>query len=226
MRPNSQRAKYAEIFIWIVTAWNVVSIISTFFQYLLLQNLQNGIAVSPETATSNDTRQSLILIVNAAIFIVAAVMFIQWFRRAYYNQEVRFGNMNSSNGWASGGWFIPIYCFFKPIQLMREIYIKAEATGIQTDKKINRLTIVGWWWGLWVLINISSNAISRFEGTVTTLSGLIGITIASMAIDIFYIPLGILAVKTIRNYNEMELVLIETSGENLAPKNGDLLDSF
>lgn len=154
-------------------------------------------------------------------------MFIMWFRRAYYNQEVKFGqeNMNSTNGWASGGWFIPVYSLFKPIQLMREIYINAESFVGDAHKNTSRLAIVGWWWAAWIIAGAFNNVITRLERSATTLDGLINITIADMVANLLYVPLAFLAIKTIRNYNEMELVMIESEGE-LVHSNNELLDSI
>lgn len=227
MRPNSQRAKTAEIFIWIVTGFSLISVMSNLLQYNLLVDIQSGNPVSQQEATSNDSRQMIIALTSVAIFIVSSVMFIQWFRRAYYNQEIKFGNMSTTNGWASGAWFVPIYSLFKPVQMMRELYHNAEGVVGAPDKKISRSAIITWWWALWIFLSLGSNVITRIELNTTSLDGLINLTVCNIVIDILYIPLAFFAVKTIRNYNEMELILIQTEDNNLkAPQNADLLDSF
>jgi hypothetical protein len=126
MRPNANRAKLAITFIWIVLGFQIISAISTFFQYLLLKSVAEGYSITTEAANSNDFRQSIIAILFAILYLFSVVFFIQWFRRAYFNQEIKFKSMASTNGWVSGAWFVPIMNLFKPFQLMQEIYENAE----------------------------------------------------------------------------------------------------
>ena len=83
LKPNGQRAKYVITLIWIVLALEIVSLISGYFQYDLLQTAANGGEISAETATANDTREQIIGIVYLIAYIISAVTFIQWFRRAF-----------------------------------------------------------------------------------------------------------------------------------------------
>jgi hypothetical protein len=157
------------------------------------------------------------------------VFFIQWFRRAYFNQEIKFKSMASSNGWVSGAWFVPIMNLFKPFQLMQEIYENAESYLLDKkliDEKKSRKSIIGWWWGLWIGTGVLSRISSSFLGSADDLGELIASTLFSIFMVVIFIPLSILTVMTIQNYNEMELLLekeIDNQGYNKI--NGDLLDA-
>lgn len=229
MRPNANRAKLATTFIWIVMGFQIISTISSFFQYLLLKSVAEGNSITPEAATSNDLRQSIIAILFAILYIFSVVFFIQWFRRAYFNQEVKFKSMASTNGWTAGAWFVPILNLFKPFQLMQEMYENAE--NYLLDKKLieeknSRKLIIGWWWGLWIGTGVISRISSSFQSSADDIGELIGSTLFSMFIIVIFIPLSILTVKTIQNYNEMELILEQESDEPFHNKsNGDLLDA-
>ncbi len=229
MRPNANRAKLATTFIWIVMGFQIISTISSFFQYLLLKSVAEGNTITPEAANSNDLRQSIIVILFAILYIFSVIFFIQWFRRAYFNQEVKFKTMASSNGWASGAWFVPILNLFKPFQLMQEMYENAENYLLGKkliDEKKSRKLIIGWWWGLWIATGVISRASNSFENSSNSLDELIDSTVFSMFIILIFVPLSILTVKTIQNYNEMELILEQESDEALHNKsNGDLLDA-
>ncbi len=229
MRPNANRAKLATTFIWIVMAFQIISSISSFFQYLLLKSVAEGYSITPEVANSNDFRQSIIAILFAILYLFSVVFFIQWFRRAYFNQEIKFKSMASTNGWVSGAWFVPIMNLFKPFQLMQEIYENAENYLLDKemiDEKKSRKSIIGWWWGLWIGTGVLSRISSSFLGSADDLGELIASTLFSIFMVVIFIPLSILTVKTIQNYNEMELLLekeIDNQGYNKI--NGDLLDA-
>jgi hypothetical protein len=229
MRPNANRAKLATTFIWIVMGFQIISAISTFFQYLLLKSVAEGYSITTEAANSNDFRQSIIAILFAILYLFSVVFFIQWFRRAYFNQEIKFKSMASSNGWVSGAWFVPIMNLFKPFQLMQEIYENAESYLLDKkliDEKKSRKSIIGWWWGLWIGTGVLSRISSSFLGSADDLGELIASTLFSIFMVVIFIPLSILTVKTIQNYNEMELLLekeIDNQGYNKI--NGDLLDA-
>ena len=230
MKPNNKRAKIAEQLIWIVTGLQMAFLISTFLQYLLLKNISNGVFTSIEQANFNDMRQLIISVMYSIAFIVSAVTFIQWFRRAYYNQEILFVHMGTTNGWAAGAWFVPIMNLFKPYQMMKELYFNAENrlvdNGLETEKK-NRFTIIGSWWTMWIVLSISNRILSAVSNNSQVVDVMIGASIFSMVLSFLFLPLGILAVKTIRNYNEMELKLMDSQdGNQPALKNQDLLDSY
>lgn len=229
MRPNANRAKLATTFIWIVMGFQIISSISSFFQYLLLKSVAEGYGITPEVANANDLRQSIIAILFAILYLFSVVFFIQWFRRAYFNQEIKFKSMASTNGWVSGAWFVPIMNLFKPFQLMQEIYENAENYLLDKkliDEKKSRKSIIGWWWGLWIGTGVLSRISSSFLGSADDLGELIASTLFSIFMVVIFIPLSILTVKTIQNYNEMELLLekeIDNQGYNKI--NGDLLDA-
>lgn len=229
MRPNANRAKLATTFIWIVMGFQIISSISSFFQYLLLKSVAEGYSITPEVANANDFRQSIIAILFAILYLFSVVFFIQWFRRAYFNQEIKFKSMASTNGWVSGAWFVPIMNLFKPFQLMQEIYENAENYLLDKkliDEKKSRKSIIGWWWGLWIGTGVLSRISSSFLGSADDLGELIASTLFSIFMVVIFIPLSILTVKTIQNYNEMELLLekeIDNQGYNKI--NGDLLDA-
>lgn len=51
LKPNEQRSQNAILLIWIALAMNFISLISSYFQYDLLQTAANGGEISTENAT-------------------------------------------------------------------------------------------------------------------------------------------------------------------------------
>ena len=54
LNPNEQRAKTAILLIWVVLGLDIISLISGFFEFQLLQNASAGTEISYEEANAND----------------------------------------------------------------------------------------------------------------------------------------------------------------------------
>jgi hypothetical protein len=214
LRPNSQRARTAIALIYAVLVMEIVSLVSGFFQYNLLHNIDLGQDVSTAAAEANDTRESLIGILYLIVYVVSAVTFIQWFRRAYFNLHQRIHDLSYTEGWAAGSWFVPILCLFRPYQIMRELY---RATGQLTRGKeagtgVNLSTnFLGLWWALWVISNVLGQFNFRLTMHSESLDMMITTTIIGMILNALGIPLAFAAVKVIRDYSRVEPLLIEES---------------
>jgi len=77
LKPNEQRAKYAMILIWMMLGFEILSFISGYLQYELLQNAKDGIEISLARADANDLRERIINGVNFVVYIVSVVTFIK-----------------------------------------------------------------------------------------------------------------------------------------------------
>jgi len=214
MRPNAQRARIAIIFIWIALGAEMLSLISSVLQYLLLGQIHTGM-VTKEAADANDMRELMVAIINIAVLIGCAITFIMWFRRAYFNLHTKVSILSYSEGWASGSWFVPIMNLFAPHKIMKEMYYETESI-LQRENRIpdqqSGLPLVGWWWALWIISNIGNNIVNRIQMRSQDLDTLILTTQASVVLSVLFIPLCIVTVRMIANYNKMELMLEETDG--------------
>lgn len=224
LRPNGQRAKNAMLLIWIVMAIELVALISKCFQYNLLQTAVNGGFITTDEAIANDTTEQTIAILYLIVYIISAVTFIQWFRRAYYNLHLKTEFLSHSEGWAAGSWFVPIISLYRPVQIMRELYEETESylteKGLNIDDKLktNMLTP---WWTLWIISNILGRIISKYP--TNSIDDLINSTIASIVLNIIGIPLALIAIKIIKDYSSVEPLLIETEINEKQLKTTELL---
>jgi hypothetical protein len=205
VKPNLKRAKIAQLFIWLVMILDIISIFSSYLQYNLLKSLQNNEEVSDQILNSNDTREQIIGILYLIIFIISAITFIQWFRRAYYNLNSR-TNCNHSDGWAAGSWFVPIISLYRPYQIMKEMWNKTNSL-IKTknsDYAKNGTMIIGLWWTLWIISNYIGNYVLKSAFKAETIENFLNSTIADMTMSIIGIPLAILTVLIIKSYSQKE----------------------
>lgn len=230
LKTNSTRAKIAEISLWICGVLFILSLFSNILEFFLFKNAQDGIMVGFEEVEKNNLRQIIISFTQGFAFIFSSVTFILWFRRAYYNQEAKFEYMYSSNGWAIGSWFVPILNLFKPYQLMKEIHQNLQEYFVKNhfgELKLYDPKIIDMWWGLCLFLNISQGIVRIILLKSAFPERLMKISIAFIIIDILHILLTYLTIKIIRNYNQMELIILKQR-ENIdfmSYKNKDLLDS-
>lgn len=76
LKDNKERADIAITLIWIVLIFEIVSVVSGYFQYDLLTSIANGEEVSDAKAELNDLREQLIAIVYGIVYITTAITFI------------------------------------------------------------------------------------------------------------------------------------------------------
>ena len=216
LKPNEKRAQNAIILIWIVLGLEVVSLISAYFQYELLQKIANGETVSEAAAFANDTREQILSILYLIAYIASAITFILWFRRAYFNLHQKINYLAYSEGWAVGSWFVPFINLYRPYQIMKEMF--TETKELITNKKENvflssSINLLGWWWALWIINGIIGQVTFRYSLHANELSEFITSTVMSMAGNILGIPLAIVTIKLIKTYSEMDAILPEMSTE-------------
>ena len=212
IRPNEQRAKWAEYLIWAMLFMSIITLISNYLQYNMLLKLQEGINILYSKIEMNDIRVGIISLVYFVVYITSVVTFIRWFRRAYYNLHNR-GNASYEEGWAAGAWFVPIISLFRPYRIMQELDDKMAALiEKHSSKKIKQSSVlIGLWWAWWVISNIYANITLRISWNAETLNETLKSTTFDMIYEVIHIPLAILAILVIRRVSgkEMKLAALE-----------------
>ncbi len=210
--PNQQRAKTAILLVWLVFAMEIISLISAYFQYTLLQTVAQGGEVSMEAANANDSREQIIAIIYLIVYLVSAVTFIQWFRRAYYNIHQLVPYCLNTEGWAAGSWFVPILNLFKPYQIMKEIFSETNrllSGREETESRELSISLIGWWWAFWLINGFLGQLYFRLTLKAETLDDFLTSTTIGMIGNLASIPLVIITVVIIRKYAAVEPLLHE-----------------
>ena len=207
-RPNSDRARNAQTLVWLVMAGSIALIATTYLELDVLERLKNGVGEYDEgivaEAERSDSMNQLAAIINSILRIISAVFFIQWFRRAYHNIS-NFTTPIFTNGWAAGAWFVPFINLARPLQIMRELW--ESITNYQgadefNTPKFNYKLYTGIWWTLWITTSILNNYVLRADQE--TISQMINVDKISIFSDLLEIPLAIITVKIIKEYNKLE----------------------
>ncbi len=216
LKPNGQRAKNAIILIWLVLVFEIVSFISAYFQYDLLRVSAMGGEISLDTITANETSEIVVGLLSAITYIISAVTFIQWFRRAYYNLHLKVNFLNYTEGWAAGCWFVPFINLYRPYQIMKELYEETDELLSKKGISVNQTfstTLLGWWWAFWIINNFVGQFVFRYTLKAESIDELTTSTIASMIGNLLGIPLALIAIKVIKDYSTVEPLLSEIKDE-------------
>lgn len=232
LRPNKHRSNRLILILWIYTACTLLKSISDIFQYFLLKRIDSG-NFNMSEVDANDTRQSILAIVMLLMYVGVAIVFIQWFRRAYYNLHQLSNNLSHSEGWAAGAWFVPIMNLGRPFNIMKEMMSVSENMLVRANLVLedrSRRRSVGIWWTLWITVSVLSDASARIQAKSDSIKVLMNCTLADIALALAYIPLTIFTVRMIKKYAELEEYLpqIDTTNEAREIKidNSDILDSI
>lgn len=229
MKPNKLRSEYA-----IKSLYGVI-IVSALFLATTIYTL--SILMSPAGGFTLQSDADLYLVIVAlsafmyvAAYILCAVFFIMWFRRAYFNLHclVPKSSLRYSEGWAAGAWFIPIFNLFGPYNIATDLFTKTESLLVDanlTTKKPARHSVKGWWWALWIISALLDQIGSKMQDSFDSDIALAGVSITIIGL-LMSIVNGLVAIKMIKTYSEMEELIkqLETGNVAFQLKDGDLLD--
>jgi hypothetical protein len=199
-----------------VLVFEIVSFISAYFQYDLLRVSSIGGEISPDTITANETSEIVVGLLSAITYIISAITFIQWFRRAYYNLHLKVNFLNYTEGWAAGCWFVPFINLYRPYQIMKELYEETDELLSKKGISVNQTfstTLLGWWWAFWIINNFVGQFVFRYSLKAESIDELTTSTIASMIGNLLGIPLALIAIKVIKDYSTVEPLLNEIKDE-------------
>jgi hypothetical protein len=175
-----------------------------------------GGEISLDTITANETSEIAVGLLSAIAYIISAVTFIQWFRRAYYNLHLKVNFLNYTEGWAAGCWFVPFINLYRPYQIMKELYEETDELLSKKGISVNQTfstTLLGWWWALWIINNLLAQFVFRYTLKAESIDELTTSTIASMVGNLLGIPLALIAIKVIKDYSAIEPLLREIKDE-------------
>lgn len=218
LKDNSKRAKRIVIVFWGICLLNLMAVISGYLELELLEKIRAGDTISEQEANANDLRQSIIGIVQTGFYIASVLLFLSWFRRAYGNlHRMRIKNLEYSETMTIWSFIIPIISLYRPYKIAKEIII-------ETRKKLSELTsnykfqsnlsILGVWWGLFLITNYIGQFALRSVFKNETIDQFITSTQAYMVSDFMDIPTAIVTILMIKQISRDENVLFKTINTN------------
>jgi hypothetical protein len=182
---------------------NIVALGSGYMQVNLLTQVKDGVQITMEQAESNDLRMSIIAIVNLALMLATAIVFLTWVYRAHKNlgalgvRDTRF-----TPGWAVGWFFIPFLNLVRPYQILTEIRAASDPEIVDpmrwNEHKAGGV-VIGWW-ALWLLAGVAA----RLSVEGSDLDEYIMATWAGMVSDLLAIGSAAFAIMMVRDIDNRQ----------------------
>jgi hypothetical protein len=193
--PLRGRAQAVTVVFTIIAVVCAGAVVSDWLEWRLMDRIIAGEPVTDAEATSNDNRQGAIGLLQLALIVAAAVVFIRWMHGAYQNVSVVApAERRYSPGWAIGSWFVPIMNLFRPKQMINDIW---RAGGRDAKDAQPGLLLLAWW-VLWLVSSFVVNIAGRSYVDADTAEELKTGTILYFVGDAMQVVCAILAIVIVR----------------------------
>jgi hypothetical protein len=171
---------------------DAVAVYTGFAQRSLILRVLEGAEVTAEEADANDRLYGTVGWVQSGIFLITAVAWFLWIHRASSNQRpLGARHVKYSPGWAVGGWFVPVLNLWRPYQVTAEIWrhsaVAARTRAGETRVRAPSSTLVGIWWGAWLLDNFLARLATRGLWDASEATDYLDLTHAMLVSDAFAI---------------------------------------
>lgn len=211
-KPNKKLAKYTITIIAVIIFIHIARLISLIMQYRLLYSTNEGTKLTMEMVYNNNIREVSIVIGYLFFFLLSAVFFLFWFKRAYDNLHKRILKCDFASGWAIGSWFVPIISLYRPYNIMKELVKKNNLIIQHRDKNLSLNTktfYIGLWWICWIIANtIRRNSIG-ISSEADAFDINIFFTIFDIILEGLGIVLAIFTILMIKRFSENEEILFK-----------------
>jgi Domain of unknown function (DUF4328) len=179
--------------------WGLLFCLVAYF-FLSLTNL---VVVLPEVNYLGQGNMSIAFaIINVMssietlIRIFTIVTFLIWLYKAFKNLSyLGAENTEFTPGWAVGWWFIPIASLFKPYQAVCELWYNSDSDvepNTLFSKSVGAPSFIGYWWGFFIVGNITGRLTDLFSGSSPLFT-----TLIFMLYCVLQIVAGILILKIV-----------------------------
>lgn len=167
----------------------LVSIVSTWLEMDLLERAARGAITLPE-AEANDQRQQLVGIASIVIHLITIVVFAMFLVRSNKNARALSDQpLEVSPGWMVGWFFVPFANLFKPYVAVREVWERSKGAAP---------SLLGLWWGAWVLSGILGQIVFRMTDPEDTIPELLSTDRFSIASEVASLAAAVLALWMVR----------------------------
>ena len=157
-KPHAKLTATLRNLLWISIGVTVVAVLAGFYRFYSYSRLPSGVDAN-EIMLPSDHVNDIVALAQIVLVIVTGITFLRWTYRSNKNLRAFSGeSMKVTPGWSVGWHFVPIANFWKPYQVMKEIW-NVSHKGTPTAH-----SLVGWWWAVWIIANyISGLAINSVE---------------------------------------------------------------
>lgn len=214
LKNNTKRGRYAILFIWILLILHICSSIFLYQHYTLLNQYQPGDSLQSQEFFVSGLKLSIVRLLTFISAITSIIVFLKWFRRAYFNLEQMTEGLEYNNSEALWAWFIPFANLFRPFQIMKELFLKSKRileTNMHPDSGKLSLILLIIWWSLNIFNGLTIFVLLQKYGSIIELNINImkSLILSGMSSDIIGIPNCIVTLMVLYKYTKIEPALHE-----------------
>ena len=156
LKPLAELTRTLCILLKITIAITALAVLADIYDYYSYANLPPDVDPN-ETFLTSDAISGIVGLIQFVLGIITGITFLRWIYRTNKNLRALSGEqMAFTPGWCVGWYFIPLANLFKPYQVMNEIW------HVSHENRAVTLSIVGWWWALWLVSNFLGQLAFRF----------------------------------------------------------------
>lgn len=207
LKQNEKRSTAIIAIFWIIFVIEILQTVSSYMQYRLVKSIQSNGIRDNAAIIANDNREAIVNLLYVFFFLLSAIFFILWFRRAFYNLHQMMDNLETRESAAAYSWFIPIYNLFKPYSIMKDLY-KYTARILENHGRSEihplKSNFIGVWWALWIIQIIVNNIIMNVSQNSNSYSDIEDLTLYNMYSEFISIPLVLISLKVVYDYSKVE----------------------
>jgi hypothetical protein len=155
-----------------------------------------------------DDRFSTIALGQTAIFILTAIVWLVWQFRMVASVEPLTHDAPVKTPWRSiGWWFVPFANLVTVPRIYNDLKDKLTSGGG---------SMVGWWWGMYIVANAVTNFASRQWNSATGLDGLLSALDLWIVADLLSVVSAVLAFRLVRHLQRGQDALIAAPSAPIA----------
>jgi len=220
--PLTGLAKALKVLLYIWIGLAVVTILNTVQERMLLQDVQdNPFSVSISDLEASDDRTAALAVLALLMLLGTGVVFLVWMNKAYKNLKF-FGatTLRRGTGWSVGGWFIPFANLVLPFQTMRDIWVGSDPARADYPtewwKGGPSAAVVGWWWGLWLLMGATGQMAWRTApDDFAPIGEYLANNLVHILANLVIVPAAIVAVRLVTQVTQRQQQRAQAVGAQL-----------
>jgi hypothetical protein len=213
--PSSQSTSdswLARIAVYFFIAQLTFQALNLLLNFLLIVVLPDAIAdevIQPDGTNWFVLAQIINGVLLLLLFVGTAIFFLMWLHEAYVNLD-KLGAYKPeyTPGWAVGWFFIPFANLVMPYKVVDELWAKSDPMlkepVEESWQKGGSSSLVGWWWGFWIVSNIANRAANRLSSDAETANQLFTAAKVDIVADALTIIAGVLAIMVIRGIDKRQ----------------------
>ena len=203
------RTQLVVIFLYAGIAVALIHLLFNFFLLVIIPQTTLGDLIVLGEETWVDMMQVLLSLLQFLIFVATAVLFLMWIHRAYRNlSALGVSRLEYTPGWAVGWFFVPFASLFVPYRVMKEMWVRSgsqvNAQTVIHSPQGGSLSLLGWWWGFWVVSNFLDQAVFRMYRLPETPDMLFTIAKVEIVADAVSIVAAFLAIQVVKGISERQ----------------------